>query len=139
MPDSRRTDTPSDPAQVDSRAVTSSPAPQGRASKAPEPGNPDDLGSADRVQWFGRPDKDARPIGFWRIVLITLSGHIGVRSRANRHDDFRRANGLHVFIAAIVYFSLIIGALIALTHFIAGLQPVTPPHPAPHSAIMPAR
>lgn len=80
---------------------------------------PEDLGPADRVQWFGRPDPGEKPLGFWRVVVITLSGHIGVRPRAKRHEDFRRANGLHVFIAATVYFALVVAALIALTNFIA--------------------
>jgi hypothetical protein len=79
----------------------------------------DDLGPADRVQWFGRPDPGETPLGFWRLVIITLSGHIGVRPRAKRHEDFRRANGLHVFITAIAYFALVVAALIALTNFIA--------------------
>jgi hypothetical protein len=78
----------------------------------------DDLGPADRVQWFGRPDAGEKPLGFWRLVVITLSAHIGVRPRAKRHEDFRRANGLHVFIAAIVYFVLVIAALIALINFV---------------------
>lgn len=78
----------------------------------------DDLGPADRVQWFGRPDAGEKPLGFWRLVVITLSAHIGVRPRAKRHEDFRRANGLHVFIAAIVYFVLVITALIALINFV---------------------
>lgn len=79
-----------------------------------------DLGPADRVQWFGRPDAGEKPLGFWRLIVITLSSHIGVRSRARRHEDFRRANGLHVFIAGVVYFFLVIGALIVLTNIIAG-------------------
>jgi len=80
---------------------------------------PDDLGPADRVQWFGRPDPGEKPLGFWHLLIITLSGHIGVRSRAKRHEDFRRANGLHVFAAAIAYFLLVVVALILLTHRIA--------------------
>jgi hypothetical protein len=79
----------------------------------------DDLGPADQVQWFGRPDAGEKPLGFWRLVVITLSGHIGVRPRAKRHEDFRRANGLHVFIAAVVYFFLVIGALIVLVNVIS--------------------
>jgi len=83
------------------------------------PAQADDLGQGDRVQWFGRPDAGEKPLGFWRVVVITLSGHIGVRPRAKRHEDFRRANGLHVFIAAVVYFFLVIAALIVLTNVIA--------------------
>lgn len=91
----------------------------------PPPAGPDappgsaDLGPGDRVQWFGRPDPGEPPLGFWRLIVITLSAHIGVRPRAKRHEDFRRANGLHVFIAGIVYFVLIITALIVLTNVIA--------------------
>lgn len=107
-----------------SDAKTSQPTDINGTDRKPEPAastpsQPDDLGPADKVQWFGRPDAGEKPLGFWRLVVITLSGHIGVRPRAKRHEDFSRANGLHVFIAAIVYFVLVIAALILLTNFIA--------------------
>jgi hypothetical protein len=92
--------------------------PAENTSGRPAPTPPDDLGPANSVQWFGRPDPGEKPIGVWRLIVITLSGHIGVRPRAKRHEDFRRANGLHVFIAAIAYFALVIGALILLVNLI---------------------
>jgi hypothetical protein len=51
-------------------------------------------------------------------MTILVSSHIGVRSRAKREEDFRRANGLHIFVAAIVYFILVISVLILLVNFI---------------------
>jgi hypothetical protein len=62
--------------------------------------------------YFGVPDPGEKPLGFARLMVILMSGHIGVRSRVNREEDFRRANGLHVFVAAIIYFLLVVGVLI---------------------------
>lgn len=63
---------------------------------------------------------EQKPLGFLRVLVILVSSHIGVRSRANREEDFRRANGLHIFIAAVAYFLMIIGALIFLVNVIVG-------------------
>jgi len=114
-------DIPSDP--LSTEVSTGTPdvnIPREQLSATAIPTLPDDLGAANRVQWFGRPDPGEQPFGIWRLFVITLSAHIGVRPRAKRHEDFRRANGLHVFIAAIVYFVLMIGALILLANLIAG-------------------
>lgn len=66
------------------------------------------------------PDADEEPLGFLRLLIILIASHIGVRSRANREEDFRRANGLHVFIAGIIYFLLLIGLLILIVNNVAG-------------------
>lgn len=50
--------------------------------------------------------------GFWKTFIIVISGHIGVRTRKKREEDFARANGLYVFIVAATYFLLVITALI---------------------------
>jgi hypothetical protein len=56
--------------------------------------------------------------GFWKTVVIVVCGHIGVRPSAQRKIDFERANGLHVFVVAVIYFALIIGGLIYLVNHI---------------------
>ena len=50
--------------------------------------------------------------------LVVLSGHLGVRKRDQRVDDFGRANGLHVFMAATFYFALIVAGLVFLVNYI---------------------
>jgi len=60
------------------------------------------------------------PLSLRELLLIILSGHIGVRKREQRVNDFGRANGLHVFIAAVLYFALIVTGLIALVSHITG-------------------
>ncbi|MDO8863691.1 DUF2970 domain-containing protein [Haliea sp. E1-2-M8] len=79
---------------------------------------PDSPRPVNHPGYIPRPDPGEKPIGFLRMMVILISSHIGVRSRANREEDFRRANGLHVFIAAVVYFVLIVGALIVLVNII---------------------
>ncbi|WP_019530220.1 DUF2970 domain-containing protein [Dasania marina] len=74
--------------------------------------------TAHSKRYFERPDPGEKPIGLLRLMVILFSSHIGVRSRSHREEDFRRANGLHVFIAAIVYFLLVVGALIMLVNVI---------------------
>lgn len=73
---------------------------------------------ASQPRYFERPEPGEKPIGFLRLVGILIASHIGVRSRANREEDFRRANGLHVFIAGILYFLMVIGGLILLVNVI---------------------
>lgn len=87
-----------------------------------KPGKPDIPEANHQPQQSGtdRPIEQ-RPLGFLRILVILVSSHIGVRSRANREEDFRRANGLHMFIAAFAYFLMIIGALIFLVSVVVGL------------------
>mgnify|MGYP003433193891 FL=1 len=61
-----------------------------------------------------------RPLSFRELVNIILAGHLGVRKREQRASDFDRANGLHVFIAALLYFALIVTGLIVLVSYITG-------------------
>ena len=58
--------------------------------------------------------------GFWRTVIIVLSGHLGVRPSHKREEDFARANGVHVIAVAVLYFALVIVGLIMLVNIIAG-------------------
>jgi hypothetical protein len=65
-------------------------------------------------------DSPQSPLSFKELLIIILSGHLGVRKREQRVSDFQRANGLHVFLAAVLYFSLIVAGLITLVAYIAG-------------------
>lgn len=62
------------------------------------------------------------PYGFWKTVVIVLCGHLGVRPSHKREEDFARANGVHVFAVAVLYFALVIVGLIVLVNVIAGSQ-----------------
>lgn len=70
-------------------------------------------------RYFERPDAAERPHTLLETFGIILSTHLGVRSSAKREEDFRRANGLHLFIAGVVYFALIIAGLIALVIYVS--------------------
>ena len=64
--------------------------------------------------------EDARhPLTVKELAVIVLSGHLGVRKREQRVEDFDRANGLHVFFAAAFYFALVVTGLIFLVTYIA--------------------
>jgi hypothetical protein len=65
----------------------------------------------------GQPNS---PLSARELLFIILSGHLGVRKREQRVNDFDRANGLHVFIAAVLYFALVIAGLIVLVSYITG-------------------
>ena len=58
------------------------------------------------------------PLSLRELLVIVLSGHIGVRKREQRANDFGRANGLHVFIAALFYFALVVTVLIILVNYV---------------------
>ncbi len=58
--------------------------------------------------------------GFLKTVLIVLCGHLGVRTTEQRKADFARANGVHVFAVAVMYFLLVNIALIVLVNVISG-------------------
>lgn len=60
-----------------------------------------------------------KPLSFTELARIILSGHLGVRKRVHRVSDFDRANGLHVFLAAALYFAVIVAGLIVLVSYIA--------------------
>ena len=73
-----------------------------------------------KPRYFERPDEDEKPLNLWQTMLIVFSSHLGVRPREQRDEDFRRANGLHVFIAAIIYFVIILVLLVVLVNYISG-------------------
>jgi hypothetical protein len=65
-------------------------------------------------------DEPQAPLSFRELLAIILSGHLGVRKREQRVNDFGRANGLQVFIAAVLYFAFIVTGLVILVSYIAG-------------------
>jgi hypothetical protein len=71
-----------------------------------------------KPRYFERPDANEKPLSFFETLIIILSTHIGVRPKARREEDFRRANGLHLFIAGVIYFALLISGLILLVRYI---------------------
>ncbi len=73
---------------------------------------------AKNPRYFERPDDGEQPLGFWATLLIVISCHLGVRPREKRHEDFRRANGLHVFVAGLIYFALLLIGLVTLVNVI---------------------
>jgi hypothetical protein len=74
---------------------------------------------AKKPRYFERPDAGEKPHTLWETFVIILSTHLGVRTKAQREEDFRRANGLHLFIAGIFYFALIIVGLIFLVRYVS--------------------
>lgn len=72
-----------------------------------------------KPRYFERPDDGEQGLSLWQTIIVVLSSHIGVRPKARREEDFRRANGLHVFIAAVIYFVLILVLLIVLVNTIS--------------------
>ena len=78
-----------------------------------------DTAQPEKSHWLGRPDPREKPLGFWHVFVIILSGHLGVRTRAQREEDFRRANGLHIVIAAFIYFAVVVSGLVFLVNWIA--------------------
>jgi hypothetical protein len=51
-------------------------------------------------------------------LSILLAGHIGVRKAEQRAEDFRRASGIRIFIAAALYFFVIVAGLILFVRYV---------------------
>ena len=60
------------------------------------------------------------PLSLKETLSILLAGHIGVRKAEQRAEDFRRASGLRVFIAAALYFAVIVVGLIVFVRHVTG-------------------
>jgi hypothetical protein len=60
-----------------------------------------------------------KPLSFKEVMVILVSGHLGVRKRKHRAEDFRRANALQLFVAAVVYFSVIVFGIVMLVRYVA--------------------
>jgi hypothetical protein len=72
-----------------------------------------------KPRYFERPDENEKPLSFLQTLVIVLSTHLGVRPKEKRDEDFRRANGLTVFIAGVIYFVVILIAMVFLVNYIA--------------------
>lgn len=70
-------------------------------------------------RYFERPDDGERPLTLRETLVVVLATHLGVRTRARREEDFRRANGLHLFIAGVIYFALLVGLLVILVNYLS--------------------
>jgi hypothetical protein len=81
--------------------------------------NQPDHDSDKKPRYFERPDPNEKPLSFWETLVVVLSSHLGVRSSEKREEDFRRANGLHLFVAGAVYFVLLIIGLVVLVQFVS--------------------
>ena len=77
-----------------------------------------DQSQPSRPRYFERPDSNEKPLSLLETVVIVLSTHLGVRNAKRREEDFRRANGLHLFIAGLFYFAIVITGLIILVNSI---------------------
>ncbi len=74
-------------------------------NKAPEHHDPDEA-------------PENRPLSIRETLSIIVAGHIGVRKAAQRKEDFGRARGINIFVAAVAYFSVIVFILIQLVRYI---------------------
>ena len=63
-------------------------------------------------------DDNRKPLSFRETFSIIIAGHLGVRKREQRVNDFHRANGLHIFIAAALYFAVIVFGVVMLVRYI---------------------
>jgi|TARA_B110000908_G_scaffold82089_1_gene98323 hypothetical protein len=72
-----------------------------------------------KPRYFERPDDGEESLSLWQTIIVVLSSHIGVRPKASRENDFRRANGLHVFIVALMYFFVVLVLLVILVNSIS--------------------
>lgn len=79
---------------------------------------PDQL-PPERPRYFERPDRGEQPLSLWETLVIVLSTHLGVRPKVKRQEDFRRANGLYLFVAGVIYFALLVAGLILLVRYLA--------------------
>ena len=64
------------------------------------------------------PESEPAPLSLRETFSILVAGHIGVRKAERRAEDFRRANGLRIFIAAALYFAVIVAGLIVFVRYI---------------------
>ena len=60
------------------------------------------------------------PLSLKETLSILVAGHIGVRKAEQRAEDFRRASGLRIFIAAALYFAVIVVSLIVFVRYVTG-------------------
>jgi hypothetical protein len=66
------------------------------------------------------PESEAMPtpLSLKETFSILVAGHIGVRKAEQRAEDFRRASGVRIFIAAALYFVAIVAGLILFVRYV---------------------
>jgi hypothetical protein len=69
-------------------------------------------------RYFECPDEGESPLTFWQVFVAVLATHLGVRSRESREQDFKRGNGLHFFIAGMIYMILLIIGIVVLVSYL---------------------
>jgi hypothetical protein len=62
--------------------------------------------------------KNEKPLTLRETLSIIIAGHLGVRKREQRVEDFHRASGLRIFIAAAIYFAVIVFGIVLLVRYI---------------------
>ena len=62
---------------------------------------------------------DRAPLSLKETLSIVVAGHVGVRKAEQRAEDFRRASGVRIFIAAALYFSIIVVGLIVFVRYLS--------------------
>ena len=58
------------------------------------------------------------PLSLKETFSILVAGHIGVRKAEQRAEDFKRASGPRIFIAAALYFVVIVAGLILFVRYV---------------------
>ena len=81
--------------------------------------DPEQQQDKSQPRYFERPDNREKPLSLLETIVIVLSTHLGVRNAKKREEDFRRANGLHLFIAGVFYFVIIITGLIFFVNWVS--------------------
>ncbi len=64
------------------------------------------------------PEPEPVPLSLKETFSILVAGHIGVRKAEQRAEDFKRANGLRIFVAAVLYFAIVVAGLIMLVTYL---------------------
>lgn len=65
------------------------------------------------------PDGEAQPqIGFWTIVMSTMSAALGVQSRANKERDFRSGRVAPFIVAGILFTVLFVLTIVAVVSLV---------------------
>ena len=65
-----------------------------------------------------KPPESPAPLSFKETFAILVAGHLGVRKAKQRAEDFRRASGIRIFIAAALYFAVIVVGLIFFVRYV---------------------
>ena len=67
---------------------------------------------------LSEPELAPAPLSLKETFSILVAGHIGVRKAEQRAEDFRRASGLRIFVAAALYFAVIVAGLIIFVRYV---------------------